>query len=71
MVPIFGGTKFLTLFPSSKIRKLSTRDLKKVDVNQVQKLSKLRVLEILSGHDMIKEQCEYHCLIKWQFTHVK
>ena len=30
--------------------------MKKVDINQVQKLSKLRVLEILSGHDMIKEQ---------------
>ena len=47
---------FLPLFPSSKIRKLSARDLKRVDVNQVQKLSKLRVLEILSGHEMIKEQ---------------
>ncbi|QID87938.1 Altered inheritance of mitochondria protein 39, mitochondrial [Saccharomyces pastorianus] len=47
---------FIPLFPSSKIRKLSARDLKKIDANQVQSLSKLRVLEKLSGHDMIKEQ---------------
>ncbi|KAL3229983.1 Altered inheritance of mitochondria protein 39, mitochondrial [Nakaseomyces bracarensis] len=47
---------FIPLYPCSRVRKLSTRDLKRIDVKMVENLSEVRVLEKLSQHEMIKDQ---------------
>ncbi|EDO15937.1 hypothetical protein Kpol_480p24 [Vanderwaltozyma polyspora DSM 70294] len=47
---------FIPLYPSSGIRKPSQNDLRKIDVPHIKLISHLRVLEVLSHHDMIKEQ---------------
>ncbi|CCH59110.1 hypothetical protein TBLA_0B02680 [Henningerozyma blattae CBS 6284] len=47
---------FLPLYPASKKRKLSDADLRKLDLSEIEELSKIKVLGILSSHPMIKEQ---------------
>lgn len=47
---------FIPLFPASTIRKLSERDRRAIDIKRVEDLSRIRVLEQLSQHEMIKEQ---------------
>lgn len=47
---------FIPIYPSSRMRKPSRADLRKIDVQHVKKVSKLRVLEKLSEHNMIKEE---------------
>lgn len=47
---------FLPLLPASRVRKLNERDSKRFDVERIKVLSRIRVLEQLSRHEMIKEQ---------------
>lgn len=47
---------FIPLYPCSRVRKLSTRDLKRIDVKMVENLAEVRLLEKLSQHEMIKDQ---------------
>lgn len=47
---------FLPLMPASKIHKLSPSDAKRIGIDKAKSLSRLKVLEHLSQHEMIKEQ---------------
>ncbi|AQZ10388.1 AIM39 (YOL053W) [Zygosaccharomyces parabailii] len=51
-----GEQTFLPLLPASRIRKLSAEDSRRIKVEEVKLLSRVRVLEKLSQHEMIKEQ---------------
>lgn len=51
-----GKTSFVPLFPSSRIRKLSDNDKRRLDIEKVKNTSKVRVLEQLSKHEMIKDK---------------
>lgn len=46
---------FIPLYPSSRVRKLSERDKRRIDAKQVENIARVRVLERLSQHVMIKE----------------
>lgn len=47
---------FIPLFPSSRIRKLSNKDKRRIAIKQVEDVARLRVLEQLSQHPMIKDE---------------
>ncbi|KAH7585109.1 hypothetical protein J7297_02958 [Nakaseomyces glabratus] len=47
---------FIPLYPCSRVRKLSTRDLRRVSVKKIEDISEVRVLERLSQHKMIQEE---------------
>ncbi|SCW01701.1 LAFE_0E05402g1_1 [Lachancea fermentati] len=47
---------FIPLYPASRTRKLSSRDLQRLNVKDIKDLADFRVLEKLSMHPMIKEQ---------------
>lgn len=47
---------FLPLMPASRIHKLNAREAKRIGIDKVKVMSRLKVLEQLSQHEMIKEQ---------------
>ncbi|SCU99742.1 LAMI_0G00518g1_1 [Lachancea mirantina] len=47
---------FIPVYPASKVRNLSKRDLQQLNVSDIKELAEYRVLEKLSMHPMIKEQ---------------
>lgn len=51
-----GEQVFLPLMPASRVRKLSAEDSRRIGIEKVKLLSRIRVLEKLSQHEMIKEQ---------------
>ncbi|CCE64564.1 hypothetical protein TPHA_0I00580 [Tetrapisispora phaffii CBS 4417] len=51
-----GDDIFIPLYPAPRIRKPSQTDLKKIDVDYIKRLSKIRVIEALSRHNMVKEE---------------